>query len=69
MLRRLAAEFMLNHEEDFLPFLTDTVTGDTYTSGMEKLVYIPSITVIGIQQQKKVSQSRVASEINSCKFS
>lgn len=31
-LRRLAAEFMLNHEEDFLPFLTDTVTGDTYTS-------------------------------------
>lgn len=31
-LRRLAAEFMLNHEENFLPFLTDTVTGDTYTS-------------------------------------
>ncbi|XP_074616114.1 deubiquitinase OTUD6B-like isoform X2 [Acropora palmata] len=30
-LRRLAAEFMQSHEEDFLPFLTDAKTGDSFT--------------------------------------
>lgn len=30
-LRKLASDYMLNHEEDFLPFLTDTKTGEVYT--------------------------------------
>ena len=32
-LRKLASDYMLNHEEDFLPFLTDTKTGEVYTPG------------------------------------
>lgn len=30
-LRKLASDYILNHEEDFLPFLTDTKTGEVYT--------------------------------------
>ena len=32
-LRKLASDYMLNHEEEFLPFLTDTKTGEVYTPG------------------------------------
>jgi len=31
-LRRLAADYMLSHRDDFMPFLTDTKTGEAYTS-------------------------------------
>lgn len=31
-LRKLAADYMLNHQDDFLPFLTDSKTGQLYTS-------------------------------------
>ncbi|KAL9974641.1 hypothetical protein ACROYT_G011702 [Oculina patagonica] len=30
-LRKLAADYMLNHQDDFLPFLTDAKTGQLYT--------------------------------------
>ncbi|KAJ7374532.1 OTU domain-containing protein 6B [Desmophyllum pertusum] len=30
-LRKLAADYMLNHQDDFLPFLTDAKTGQVYT--------------------------------------
>ena len=35
-LRKLAADYMLNHQDDFLPFLTDVKTGQANTSGIEK---------------------------------
>lgn len=31
-LRKLAADYMLSHQDDFLPFLTDAKTGKLYTS-------------------------------------
>lgn len=33
ILRKLASDYMLNHEENFMPFLTDTKTGEVYTPG------------------------------------
>ena len=32
-LRKLAADYMLSHQDDFLPFLTDAKTGKLYTPG------------------------------------
>ena len=34
-LRKLAADYMLNHRDDFLPFLTDAKTGQLYTPGKQ----------------------------------
>ena len=38
-LRRLAADYMLSHKDDFKPFLTDTKTGEAYTSGIVRSPY------------------------------
>lgn len=38
-LRRLAADYMLSHKDDFMPFLTDTKTGEAYTSGIVQSPY------------------------------
>jgi len=32
-LRKLAADYMLSHRDDFLPFLSDAKTGQLYTPG------------------------------------
>lgn len=34
-LRKLAADYILNHQDDFLPFLTDAKTGQLYTPGKQ----------------------------------
>ena len=52
-LRKLAADYMLNHQDDFLPFLTDSKTGQLYTPGKQEnnLVTI-SITLPWNQKPK-----------------